>query len=120
MLARLKPRLFDELKDYGGKWIYELPKVVWGLHTQQSRAMGYSPFFLVYGSEAILPANLTWNTLPGSSSMTKARQTTLGDLKLIVLKKSNSTHSSSLPDIYKACVVTMTRLCAPALFKSGI
>ena len=39
MLAGLKPRLFDELKDYGSKWIYELPKVVWGLCTQQSRAM---------------------------------------------------------------------------------
>jgi len=45
LLARIKPRLFDELKDYGGKWIYELPKVVWGLRTQQSRAIGYSPFF---------------------------------------------------------------------------
>ena len=57
LLAGLKPRLFDELKDYGSKWIYELPKVVWGLHTRQSRAIGYSPFFLVYGSEAILPAD---------------------------------------------------------------
>jgi len=28
LLARLKPRLFDELKDYDDKWIYELPKVV--------------------------------------------------------------------------------------------
>ena len=28
LLGGLKPRLFDELKDYGGKWIYELPKVV--------------------------------------------------------------------------------------------
>ena len=34
LLAKLKPRLFDELKDYGGKWICELPKVVWGLCTQ--------------------------------------------------------------------------------------
>ena len=33
LLARLKPRLFGELKDYGGKWIYELPKAVWGLRT---------------------------------------------------------------------------------------
>ena len=33
LLARLKLRLFNELKDYSGKWIYELPKVVWGLHT---------------------------------------------------------------------------------------
>ena len=120
MLAGLKPRLFDELKDYGDKWIYELPKVVWGLHTQQSRAMGYSPFFLVYGSEAILPANLTWNTLPGSSSMTKARQTTLGDLKLTVLKKSNSMHSSSLLDTCKVCVVTTIRMCALTPFKSKI
>ena len=62
LLARLKPRLFDELKDYDGKWIYELPKVVWGLCTQQSRATTYSPFFLVYGSEAILPADLIWNS----------------------------------------------------------
>ena len=62
LLAELKPRLFDELKDYGGVWIYELPKVVWGLRTQQSKATGYSPFFLVYGSEAILPADLIWNS----------------------------------------------------------
>ena len=44
LLTRLKPRLFDELKDYDSKWIYELPNVVWGLRTQQSRATGYSPF----------------------------------------------------------------------------
>ena len=29
LLAGLKPRLFDELKDYSGKGIYKLPKVVW-------------------------------------------------------------------------------------------
>jgi transposase InsO family protein len=62
LLARLKPRLFDELKDFGDKWIYELPKVVWALHTQQSRATGYSPFFLVDGLEAILSADLIWNS----------------------------------------------------------
>ena len=28
LLAGLKPRLYDELKDFGNKWIYELPKVV--------------------------------------------------------------------------------------------
>ena len=31
ILARLKPRLYEELADYGSKWIEELPKVVWGL-----------------------------------------------------------------------------------------
>jgi len=58
LLAKLKPRLFDEFKYYSGKWIYELPKVVWGLRTQQSRATGYSLFFLVYSSEDILPTDL--------------------------------------------------------------
>ena len=62
LLARLKSRLFDELKDYDGKWIYELPKVVWGLRTQQSRVTRYSPFFLVYGSEDILPTYLIGNS----------------------------------------------------------
>jgi hypothetical protein len=28
ILAGLKPRLYEELKDYGSKWIEELPKVV--------------------------------------------------------------------------------------------
>jgi hypothetical protein len=54
--------LYEELEDYESKWIEELPKVVWGLQTQVSRAIGYSPFFLVYGSEAILPTDLIWTS----------------------------------------------------------
>jgi transposase InsO family protein len=30
ILARLKPRLYEKLEDYGSKWIEELSKVVWG------------------------------------------------------------------------------------------
>jgi hypothetical protein len=52
--------LYEELEDYGSKWIEELLKVVWGLRTQVNRATGYSSFFLVYGSEAMLPAGLIW------------------------------------------------------------
>jgi transposase InsO family protein len=62
ILAGLKLRLYEELEDYGSKWIEELPKVVWGLRTQVSRATGYSPFFLVYGSEAVLPIDLIWTS----------------------------------------------------------
>jgi hypothetical protein len=62
ILARLKPRLYEEIEDYGSKCIEELPKVVWGLRTQVSRATEYSPFFLVYGSEAILPVDLIWTS----------------------------------------------------------
>ena len=38
----------------------ELPAVVWGLRTQASRSTGMTPYFLVYGSEAILSADITF------------------------------------------------------------
>jgi hypothetical protein len=40
----------------------ELPSVVWSLRTTPSRAMGFSPFFLVYGTEAILPTGLEYGS----------------------------------------------------------
>jgi hypothetical protein len=39
-----------------------LPHVVWGLRTQPSKATGQTPFFLVYGSEVILPADIIWKS----------------------------------------------------------
>jgi ribonuclease HI len=59
----LKKRLYDENSKKGGKWICELPHVVWGLRTQSSKATGQTPFFLVYGSESILPADIMWKSL---------------------------------------------------------
>jgi transposase InsO family protein len=41
ILAGLKLRLYEELEDYGSKWIEELSKVVWGLRTQVSRGRRY-------------------------------------------------------------------------------
>ena len=58
----LKKRIFDKTSKKGGKWLTELPHVVWGLRTQPSKATGQTPFFLVYGSEAILPADIMWKS----------------------------------------------------------
>jgi hypothetical protein len=58
----LKKRLYDENSKKAGRWIQELPHVVWGLRTQPSKATGQTPFFLVYGSEAILPADIMWKS----------------------------------------------------------
>jgi hypothetical protein len=41
-----------------GRWIKELPVVVWELQTQPSRNTGVSPYFMVYGAEAVLPADI--------------------------------------------------------------
>jgi hypothetical protein len=62
VLDALKKRLHDTANSKGGKWIKELPNALWGLHTQPSKPTGQSPYFLVYGSEAILPADVIWNS----------------------------------------------------------
>jgi hypothetical protein len=58
ILQGLKPRIFDRLKPYAGKWVKELPSVLWALRTTPSRATGHTPFSLVYGSEAMLPTEV--------------------------------------------------------------
>ena len=43
-----------------GRWLKELLAVVWGLCTQANRNTSVSPYFLVYGSKAILPADIAF------------------------------------------------------------
>jgi hypothetical protein len=40
----------------------ELPSVIWSLRTTPSRATCFTPFFLVYGAEAILPTDLEYGS----------------------------------------------------------
>jgi hypothetical protein len=63
VLDALKKRLHDAANSKGGKSIKELPNALWGLRTQPSKPTGQSPYFLVYGFEAILPANVMWDSL---------------------------------------------------------
>jgi hypothetical protein len=62
VLDALKKRLHNAANSKGGKWIKELPNALWGLRTQPSKPTGQSPYFLVYGSEAILHADIIWNS----------------------------------------------------------
>jgi hypothetical protein len=60
ILQGLKPRIYNDLNKFGKRWMKELLSVVWSLRTTPSRATGFSPFFLVYGVEAILPTDLEY------------------------------------------------------------
>jgi transposase InsO family protein len=62
ILQGLKPRIYNDLNKFGKRWMKELPSVVWSLRTTPSRAKGFSPFFLVYGAEAILPTDLEYGS----------------------------------------------------------
>jgi hypothetical protein len=62
VLDALKKQLHDAANSKGGKWFKELANVLWGLRTQPSKPTGQSPYFLVYGAEAILPAVVMWDS----------------------------------------------------------
>jgi transposase InsO family protein len=62
ILQGLKPRIYNDLNKFGRRWMKELPLVVWSLRTTPSRATGFTPFFLVYGAEAILPTDLEYGS----------------------------------------------------------
>jgi hypothetical protein len=60
VLKAIKDHIFDDTSNYATRWLAKLPHVIWGLRTQVSSATGVSPFFLVYGSEAILPTDVAF------------------------------------------------------------
>nr|AAK71558.1 putative gag-pol protein precursor [Oryza sativa Japonica Group] len=47
------------LKKHGDSWLEELLAVLWANRTTPSCATGETPFFLVYGAEAVLPSELS-------------------------------------------------------------
>ena len=59
MLTALK-KMLDVAK---GKWVDELPGVLWAYKTTARRSTGISPFTLTYGMEAIIPTEIGMPTL---------------------------------------------------------
>jgi hypothetical protein len=55
ILKGLKTHTYDGLKKHDKKWLDELLCALWGNRTSPSRATEETPFFMVYGVEAILP-----------------------------------------------------------------
>jgi transposase InsO family protein len=60
VLQAIKDLIFDDASQYSTRWHTELPHVIRGLRTQVSSVTGYLPFFLVYGSEAVLPTDVAF------------------------------------------------------------
>jgi hypothetical protein len=54
ILDALKKRLYRENDKAPRRWLKELSAVVWGLRTQPIHNIGVSPYFMVYGAEAVL------------------------------------------------------------------
>ena len=57
-MSGIKPRLVRSLKESDKHWVEELDSVHWGRRTTPNRTTGYTPFFMVYGAEAVLPCDI--------------------------------------------------------------
>jgi hypothetical protein len=55
IFSEIKKFLYDQRKD---KWIDELPRVIWSHNTTVSRAIGFTPFLLLFGTEAMTPEEI--------------------------------------------------------------
>jgi hypothetical protein len=58
ILDALKKRLYKANDKHPRRWLKELPAVVW--RTQPSRNTGVSPYFMVFGSKAVLSADIAF------------------------------------------------------------
>jgi hypothetical protein len=91
MILNALRKVFDKREKLAGKWIRELPYVVWSLRTQPSQALhGNTPFFMVYGSEAVLPADLIFGAPRLTfESIAEAEATRLEDIDLLEEERLN-------------------------------
>jgi len=62
ILQGIKTHIFYRHSAYDKKWVEELPTVLWVVRTTANRATGETPFFLVYGAEAVLPLEVRLNS----------------------------------------------------------
>jgi transposase InsO family protein len=91
ILEAFRKKVFDKNEKFAGKWMIELPYVVWSLRTQPSRALhGNTSFFMVYGSKAVLPADLKFGA-PRLvfESIAEAEATMLEDIDVLEKERLN-------------------------------
>jgi hypothetical protein len=62
ILQGLKSRIFKWLDKFRARWVAELPSVPWSQRTTPSRATGFTPFFMVHGSEVVLPTDIDYGS----------------------------------------------------------
>ena len=79
------------LDDAKGRWVEELPHVLWIYRTTPRRSIGENPFSMSYGAEAIIPIETGFPTLRTQSFNPKDNDKLLErNLDLIEEKRENT------------------------------
>ena len=84
--------LKKRLDDAKGRWVEELPHVLWTYRTTPRRSTGETPFSMTYGAEAVLPLEISFPTLRSNTFTPRNNDELLGrslDLAEKKRKKGN-------------------------------
>ena len=96
ILSGIKPRLIEPLKRSAGCWLDELPAILWSLRTTPNKSTGFTPFFLVYSAEVVIPTDIEFDsprvTMYTKEEAEEARQDSVDLLeqgRLLALSRSS-------------------------------
>ena len=70
--------LKKRLDDTKGRWVEELPHVLWTFRTTPRWSIGKTPFAMTYGAEAVIPVKANFPTLRTSSFTLSSNDELLG------------------------------------------
>ncbi|MBI0384170.1 transposase family protein, partial [Streptomyces albiflaviniger] len=87
VLKGLKNRSFRKLKASCKRWIDELQSMLWSICTTATKPTSETPFFLIYGAEAVLPTELKHGS-PRVLAFDEAHQDDLREGDLLLLEEA--------------------------------
>ena len=84
-------KLKKRLDDAKGRWVEELPHVLWAYRTIPRRSTGETPFSMTYGAETVIPLEMSFSTLKTNSfSMSGNNELLEKSLDLIEERRENA------------------------------
>jgi hypothetical protein len=103
VLKGLKTRSFNsKLEACGKKWLDNLQSVLWSISTSATKLTGETPFFLIYGAEAVLPADVKFGS-PRVLAFNELRQEDSSAIASSSLKRLGVRRHFMLQDTSRAC-----------------
>jgi hypothetical protein len=118
ILQGLKPHIFKRLEKFKARWVAELPLILWSLRTTPTRGTSYTPFFMVHGSEAVLPTDMDYGSPRVRAYTDEGNQVSLEDA-INQLDEARDVALLHSPGTNKRCSVTIATPFEKGLSKSG-
>ncbi|KAL6314404.1 hypothetical protein AAG906_022487 [Vitis piasezkii] len=114
LITALKKRL-EQAK---GKWVEELPGVLWAYQTTPGRPTGNTPFALAYGMDAVIPTEIGLPTIRTEAGRQDDANAELGR-NLDWADEVRETASIRMADYQQRAAAHYNRKARPRSFKSG-